>query len=134
MLASVDDALAALQRASRIRESGQHGLFGGGSATPAPAPFELRDAAPWAKKSGSRASMRCWIYVRAIRWKNMRRGSQSGKCEPGQVKARERQRNRRGRVDVGTRPMRSKRRALGISHSGHDWDQELLAFPKALRG
>jgi len=28
MLASVDDAVAALQRASRTRESGQHGLFG----------------------------------------------------------------------------------------------------------
>jgi len=27
MLASVDDAVAALQRASRTRESGQHGLF-----------------------------------------------------------------------------------------------------------
>ncbi|HYK40155.1 MAG TPA: DNA polymerase III subunit alpha, partial [Candidatus Eremiobacteraceae bacterium] len=44
MLASVDDALTSLQRASRIRESGQHGLFGGGS-TPAASPFELRDAA-----------------------------------------------------------------------------------------
>src|SRR5579871_3868638 len=48
MLASVDDALTSLQRASRQRESGQHGLFGGGSA-PTAAPFELRDAAPWSE-------------------------------------------------------------------------------------
>src|SRR5262249_27910712 len=49
MLASVDDALTSLQRASRMRESGQHGLFGGGSA-PATANFELRDAAPWSEE------------------------------------------------------------------------------------
>src|SRR5712672_326262 len=49
MLASVDDAVAALQRVARNRESGQHGLFGGGSA-PAAAPFELRDAAPWSEE------------------------------------------------------------------------------------
>src|ERR1700741_687193 len=35
---SVDDALAALQRAARTRESGQHGLFGVGTA---PAPVSL---------------------------------------------------------------------------------------------
>jgi DNA polymerase III subunit alpha len=44
MLASVDDAINALQRASRSRESGQHGLFG--TAAPAPILFELREAAP----------------------------------------------------------------------------------------
>jgi DNA polymerase-3 subunit alpha len=45
MLASVDDAINALQRASRSRESGQHGLFGT-AAAPAPILFELREAAP----------------------------------------------------------------------------------------
>src|ERR1700731_2556235 len=45
MLASVDEAVNALQRASRSRESGQHGLFGT-SAAPAPILFELREAAP----------------------------------------------------------------------------------------
>src|SRR5207248_2951923 len=45
MLASVDDALVTLQRASRIRESGQHGLFGVATA-PAPVAFELIEAAP----------------------------------------------------------------------------------------
>ncbi len=48
MLASVDDALAAVQRASRTRESGQHGLFGT-AAAPAPMPFELHDAEPWSE-------------------------------------------------------------------------------------
>src|SRR5246127_3350835 len=43
MLASVDDAITAQQRAARKRESGQHGLFGGGGgATEAAAPFLLR--------------------------------------------------------------------------------------------
>lgn len=49
MLESVDDALAALQRASRTRESGQHGLFGT-AAAPAPVAFELREAAPWSEE------------------------------------------------------------------------------------
>src|SRR2546430_13970544 len=48
MLASVDDAVAALQRVARNRESGQHGLFGGGSAA-AGAAFVLRDAAAWSE-------------------------------------------------------------------------------------
>jgi DNA polymerase-3 subunit alpha len=38
LLATVDDAMAALQRAVRVRESGQHGLFGA-AAAPAPAPL-----------------------------------------------------------------------------------------------
>src|ERR1700688_5191366 len=49
MLASVDDAVAALQRATRVRESGQHGLFGT-AAAPAPVAFEMRDAAPWSEE------------------------------------------------------------------------------------
>src|ERR1700740_2206765 len=49
MLESVDDALAALQRATRTRESGQHGLVGVGTAPP-PVPFELREAAPWSEQ------------------------------------------------------------------------------------
>jgi DNA polymerase-3 subunit alpha len=49
MLASVDEAVNALQRASRSRESGQHGLFGT-AAAPAPILFELREAAPWSEE------------------------------------------------------------------------------------
>ena len=59
MLASVDDAVAALQRATRIRESGQHGLFGT-AAAPA-TQWRLRCATPrrGARKSGWPASTRC---------------------------------------------------------------------------
>src|SRR5690349_16013435 len=46
LLASVDDALATLQRASRMRESGQHGLFMATATAPAPIPFELHEAEP----------------------------------------------------------------------------------------
>src|SRR5437899_5161095 len=53
MLVSVDDAIAALQRASRIRESGQHGLFGAAGAA-APIPFELRAAAAWKEEERPR--------------------------------------------------------------------------------
>src|SRR6476661_3095628 len=49
MLASVDEALAAQQRAARMRESGQHGLFGGGAA-PTHVTFELREADPWSEE------------------------------------------------------------------------------------
>src|SRR5713101_6295442 len=49
MLASVDEAVMALQRAARIRESGQHGLFGT-AAAPAPVAFELRETAPWSEE------------------------------------------------------------------------------------
>jgi DNA polymerase-3 subunit alpha len=49
MAASVDDAVTALQRAARLRESGQHGLFGS-AAAPAPLAFELREAAPWSEE------------------------------------------------------------------------------------
>jgi DNA polymerase-3 subunit alpha len=49
MLASVDEAVNALQRASRSRESGQHGLFGT-AAAPAPILFELLEAAPWSEE------------------------------------------------------------------------------------
>src|SRR5260370_4027209 len=51
MGASIDDALGSLQRASRLRESGQHGLFGGGGdATETAVPFLLRDAPLWSEE------------------------------------------------------------------------------------
>src|SRR5947199_5001609 len=49
MLASIDDAVMAQQRAIRIRESGQHGLFGT-AAAPARVTFELREAEPWSEE------------------------------------------------------------------------------------
>src|SRR5947209_10204279 len=49
LLASVDEAINALQRASRAKESGQHGLFGT-AAAPAPVAFEMREAEPWSEE------------------------------------------------------------------------------------
>src|SRR4029077_13156776 len=50
MLASVDDAITAIQRAARAKESGQHGLFFGGASSEPRVHFELRDAAPWSEE------------------------------------------------------------------------------------
>ena len=49
MLASVDDAISALQRAARSKESGQHGLFFSGSSE-AKVHFALRDAPSWSEE------------------------------------------------------------------------------------
>src|SRR5208337_3992567 len=46
MVASV----AAIQRAARSKESGQHGLFFGGGAAEPKVHFELREAAPWSEE------------------------------------------------------------------------------------
>jgi DNA polymerase III subunit alpha len=50
MLASVDEAIAALQRAARTRESGQHGLFSRGAGFEPKVHFALREAPPWSEE------------------------------------------------------------------------------------
>ena len=50
MLASVDDAINALQRAARSKESGQHGLFFGGGSSEPKVHFELCDAPSWSEE------------------------------------------------------------------------------------
>jgi DNA polymerase-3 subunit alpha len=50
MMASIDRAMDRAQKLQRARESGQHGLFGGGSApTAAPKPDVLPDVEEWAE-------------------------------------------------------------------------------------
>jgi DNA polymerase-3 subunit alpha len=50
MMASIDRAMDRAQKLQRARESGQHGLFGGGSApTAAPQPDVLPDVEEWAE-------------------------------------------------------------------------------------
>jgi len=73
MLASVDDALVALQRASRVRESGQHGLVGR-PRLPRRVPFELREAEPWSEEErlASEYAM-LGFYVSGHRLQSMRR-------------------------------------------------------------
>jgi len=62
MLASVDYALVALQRASRVRDFGPAWLVSDGRA-PAPVPFERREAEPWSEEERLPSEYPCWLYV-----------------------------------------------------------------------
>jgi len=135
MLASVDEALAAVQRASRTRESGQHGLFGT-AAAPAPVLFELRDAEPWgeAERLASEYAM-LGFYVSGHPLAKYASRLQEMKCTAlDQVEG---QRNGKeitvAALIVGTRPMRSKKGARWAIFTIQDMTgvQELLAFPES---
>jgi DNA polymerase-3 subunit alpha len=135
MLASVDDALAAVQRASRIRESGQHGLFGT-AAAPAPIAFELHEAEPWgeAERLASEYAM-LGFYVSGHPLAKYASRLQELKCVSlDQVEG---QRNGKeitvAVLIVGTRPMRSKKGARWAIYTIQDMTgvQELLAFPES---
>ncbi len=135
MLASVDDALAAVQRASRIRESGQHGLFGTATA-PAPLAFELHEAEPWseAERLASEYAM-LGFYVSGHPLAKYASRLQELKCVTlDQVEG---QRNGKeitvAALIVGTRPMRSKKGARWAIFTIQDMTgvQELLAFPES---
>ena len=135
LLASVDDAVAAVQRASRTRESGQHGLFGT-AAAPAATPFELRDAAPWSEEErlASEYAM-LGFYVsghplekyasRLQEWKAVSLGEIEGQRNGRELTV--------AALIVGTRPMRSKKGARWAICTVQDMTgtQELLAFPES---
>jgi DNA polymerase-3 subunit alpha len=135
MLASVDDAIAALQRASRTRESGQHGLFGTAAAT-APAPFELREAAPFSEEErlASEYAMLGFYVSGHPLAKYASRLEELKTVSLDQV---EEQRNGKeitvAALIVGTRPMRSKKGARWAIFTIQDMTgvQELLAFPES---
>src|SRR5271163_3866808 len=135
MLASVDDALAAVQRASRMRESGQHGLFGT-AAAPARIAFELHDAEPWseAERLASEYAM-LGFYVSGHPLAKYASRLQELKCVSlDQVEG---QRNGKeitvAVLIVGTRPMRSKKGARWAIFTIQDMTgvQEILAFPES---
>ena len=136
MLASVDDALAAVQRASRIRESGQHGLFGGSSAVPASIAFELHPAESWseAERLASEYAM-LGFYVSGHPLAKYSARLQELKC----VSLDQIEGQRNGKeitvavLIVGTRPMRSKKGARWAIFTIQDMTgvQELLAFPES---
>ena len=135
MLASVDDALAAVQRATRIRESGQHGLFGT-AAAPAPTPFELRDSEPWTEEErlASEYAM-LGFYVSGHPLAKYASRLQEMRCVTlDQVEG---QRNGKeitvAALIVATRPMRSKKGARWAIFSIQDMTgvQEMLAFPES---
>jgi len=135
MLASVDDALAALQRASRTRESGQHGLFGT-AAAPAPTPFELREAALWSEEerlASEYAMLGFYVSGHPLE-KYASRLADMKTISLDQVEG---QRNGKeitvAALIVGTRPMRSKKGARWGIFTIQDMTgvQELLAFPES---
>jgi DNA polymerase III subunit alpha len=136
MLASVDDAINAIQKAARAKESGQHGLFFGGAAAEPKVHFELRDAAPWSEEErlASEYAM-LGFYVSghpleryASRLKDM--GAMSLDEVEGQRNGRE---ITVAGLIVGTRPMRSKKGARWAIFTLQDMTgvQELLAFPES---
>jgi DNA polymerase III subunit alpha len=135
MMASVDDAVNALQRASRSRESGQHGLFGG-SSTPEPALFELRDAPQWSEEERliSEYAM-LGFYVSGHPLEKYASRLQELKVVP--LSEVEGQRNGKeiavAALIVGSRPMRSKKGARWAIYTIQDMTgvQELLAFPES---
>jgi DNA polymerase-3 subunit alpha len=136
MAASIDDALASLQRASRLRESGQHGLFGGGGATEAPVPFLLRDAPLWSEEErlASEYAM-LGFYVsghplekyssRLAEWSVVRLEEVEGQRNGKDIAV--------AALIVGVRPMRSKKGAHWAVFTIQDMTgvQELLAFPES---
>src|SRR6266436_1213343 len=135
MLASVDDAVAALQRASRTRESGQHGLFGT-AAAPAPMPFELREAAPWSEEerlASEYAMLGFYVSGHPL----ARYASRLMDMKAISLDQVEGQRNGKeitvAALIVGTRPMRSKKGARWAIFTIQDMTgvQELLAFPES---
>ena len=136
MLASVDDAIAAIQRAARAKESGQHGLFFSGGATEPKVHFELREAAPWTEEERlaseyamlgfyiSGHPLEKYAFAPERSWRHFAR--RSGR--PAQ-----RQGNRCCWPCRRHAPMRSKKgRALGHLYlAGHDWRSGILAFPES---
>jgi DNA polymerase III subunit alpha len=136
MAASIDDALAALQRASRLRESGQHGLFGGGGAVETSTPFLLSDAPLWSEEErlASEYAM-LGFYVSGHPLEKY--GSQL--VEWGVVRLEEVEGQRNGKeitvavLIVGSRPMRSKKGARWAIFTIQDMTgvQEMLAFPES---
>ena len=137
MLASVDDAINAIQRAARAKESGQHGLFfGGGGSTEPKVHFELRDAPPCTEEerlTSEYAMLGFYVSGHPLE-KYASRLKDLGVVSLGEVDG---QRNGRempvAGLIVGTRPMRSRKGARWAIFTLQDMTgvQELLAFPES---
>src|SRR6201987_5338170 len=135
MLASVDDAINALQRATGPRESGQHGLFGT-AAAPAPVGFEMREAEPWseAERLASEYAMLGFYVSGHPLAKYTSRLQELKTISLAEVEA---QRNGKeiavAALIVGVRPMRSRKGARWAIFTLQDMTsvQEMLAFPES---
>jgi DNA polymerase III subunit alpha len=136
MLASVDDAIAAIQRAARAKQSGQHGLFFGGASSEPKVHFELRDASPWSEEErlASEYAM-LGFYVSGHPLEKF--ASRLKELSVISLDEVESQRNGKeiavAGLIVGTRPMRSKKGARWAIFTLQDMTgvQELLAFPES---
>jgi DNA polymerase-3 subunit alpha len=135
MAASVDEAVSALQRASRIRESGQHGLFGT-AAAPATVAFEMLEAAPWSEEErlASEYAMLGFYVSGHPLAKYASRLQELKTITLGEVEG---QRNGKeitvAALIVGVRPMRSRKGARWAIFTLQDMTgvQEMLAFPES---
>jgi len=135
MVASVDDAVMALQRATRARESGQHGLFGT-AAAPAPVAFEMRDAEPWSEEerlASEYAMLGFYVSGHPL----AKYASRLQELKTVSLAEIEGQRNGKevavAVLIVGVRPMRSRKGARWAIYTVQDMTgvQELLAFPES---
>jgi DNA polymerase-3 subunit alpha len=135
MLASVDDAVMALQRATRVRESGQHGLFGT-AAAPAPVAFEMREAEPWGEEerlASEYAMLGFYVSGHPL----AKYASRLQELKTVSLAEIEGQRNGKevtvAVLIVGVRPMRSRKGARWAIYTLQDMTgvQELLAFPES---
>ena len=135
MLASVDDAIAAVQRAARSKETGQHGLFAGGSSE-SKVHFALREAAPISEEErlASEYAMLGFYVSGHPLDKFTARLKELNVLTLEQIEG---QRNGKeltvAGLIVGTRPMRSKKGAQWAIFTLQDMTgvQELLAFPES---
>src|SRR5215467_6883173 len=135
LLASVDEAIASQQRASRIRESGQHGLFGA-AAAPAPIAFELYEAEPWSEEerlASEYAMLGFYVSGHPL----AKYASRLADLKVVSLGETEDQRNGKeinvAALIVGSRPMRSRKGARWAIFTIQDMTgiQELLAFPES---
>jgi len=136
MLASVDEAINAIQRAARARESGQHGLFFGGASSEPKVHFELREAPLWCEEerlASEYAMLGFYVSGHPLE-KYVSRLKDMGALSLDEVEG---QRNGKevtvAGLIVGTRPMRSKKGARWAIFTLQDMTgvQELLAFPES---
>src|SRR5215471_1774188 len=136
MLASVDDAITAIQRASRSKESGQHGLFFGGGSPEAKVHFELRDAPSWSEEerlASEYAMLGFYVSGHPLEKYN----SLVKELNVLSLEQVEGQRNGKelmvAGLIVGTRPMRSRKGARWAIFTLQDTTgvQELLTFPES---
>jgi DNA polymerase III subunit alpha len=136
MVASIDDAVTAIQRAARIKESGQGGFFFGGAGEPAHVEFEMRDAAPWSEEerlTSEYAMLGFYVSGHPLEKFASRLDEMKAVCLSEIEGMRNGKEITVAALIVGTRPMRSKKGARWAICTIQDMTgiQELLAFPEA---